>query len=74
MRVHLRVPTKLGPRTIVVQKLAEAEAYAFADTVRNLGGEAFICDDGGHLTVAQILAMRNPSSRVVRFRGRKVVS
>ncbi|HTW34527.1 MAG TPA: hypothetical protein VMD53_07910 [Rhizomicrobium sp.] len=46
MKVTGRVPTSMGPRTLVVQGLTEDMADLLADLVRHVGGGVVIERDG----------------------------
>ena len=46
MKVTGRVPTTMGPRTLVAQGLTEDMADLLADLVRRSGGDAFVERDG----------------------------
>lgn len=53
MKVTGRVPTTMGPRTLVAQGLTEDTADLLADLVRKSGGDAVVERDGPRVVLEE---------------------
>jgi hypothetical protein len=72
MKVTGRVPTTMGPRTLVAQGLTEDMADLLADLVRKSGGDAVVERDGPRVVLEEWrVRQRAKEKRALTLAARK---
>lgn len=74
MKLHLRIETEIGPRTVVMSRMDEREARAIAAAFERLGQGTFVTEDGRVVDMAarlkrhRAVKARKAALRLASFR------